>query len=110
MDMIACTSCRHLTHPFAIDQDGLCGNCVREAARQTAHAEEAWYIDPWLAVRAQRNALLGACDWTQLPDVAPAIRDAWAPYRQALRDITTQPDPAAIIWPTAPTAATQAQE
>ncbi|MGG4054103.1 phage tail assembly chaperone [Delftia tsuruhatensis] len=26
----------------------------------------------------------------------------WLAYRQALRDITDQPDPLAIVWPTAP--------
>jgi Phage tail assembly chaperone protein len=53
--------------------------------------------------RAKRNALLGASDWTQLPDVAEAVRARWAPYRQALRDLTAQPGfPTAITWPTAP--------
>lgn len=65
--------------------------------------------DLWMAVRGRRGALLTACDWTQLPDVPQATRDAWTSYRQALRDITTQPDPAKITWPTAPTNA-QAQE
>ena len=36
-------------------------------------------------MRAIRNQLLSACDWTQLPD-ATCDRQAWATYRQALRD------------------------
>ncbi len=53
-------------------------------------------------VRETRNALLSASDWTQLPDVPLAMTQAWADYRQALRDITLQPDPFNIIWPTPP--------
>ena len=36
-------------------------------------------------MRAVRNDLLSQSDWTQLPD-APVNREAWATYRQALRD------------------------
>lgn len=58
-------------------------------------------VDP-AEVRAQRNALLAACDWTQLPD-APVNRTAWARYRQNLRDITSQPSfPFAVNWPVQP--------
>jgi hypothetical protein len=56
----------------------------------------------WPLVRAQRNALLSASDWTQLPDVPLATKEAWAVYRQALRDVTLQSDPFAIVWPVAP--------
>jgi hypothetical protein len=56
----------------------------------------------WPLVRQQRDALLAKSDWTQLPDVPLATKDAWATYRQALRDITLQPDPFNIDWPTVP--------
>ena len=52
----------------------------------------------WDVVRAERNKLLADCDWTQLPD-ASADAAAWATYRQALRDITTQANPFNIVWP-----------
>jgi hypothetical protein len=55
----------------------------------------------WNVIRAERNRLLVASDWTQLPD-ASADATAWAIYRQALRDITTQADPFAIVWPVEP--------
>ena len=55
----------------------------------------------WTSVRNQRNTLLAACDWTQLPD-APVDATAWAAYRQELRDITNQPDPFNIVWPQEP--------
>lgn len=36
-------------------------------------------------MRIARNQLLAASDWSQLPD-ATCDRQAWATYRQALRD------------------------
>lgn len=67
------------------------------------------WIDPrtpeteWPLVRAERDRRLQASDWTQLPDVPIATKEAWAVYRQALRDITEQPDPFNIVWPVPPT-------
>jgi len=53
-------------------------------------------------VREQRNAMLTACDWTQVAD-APVDKDAWVTYRQALRDLPAQPGfPLNIIWPEVP--------
>lgn len=54
------------------------------------------------AVRATRTRRLSDCDWTQLPD-APVDPAAWATYRQALRDITSQSGfPWEVEWPLAP--------
>jgi hypothetical protein len=53
-------------------------------------------------VRSKRNKMLADCDWTQLPD-APVDKEAWATYRQALRDITEQDGfPEDVEWPTRP--------
>jgi hypothetical protein len=53
--------------------------------------------------REQRDALLAASDWTQLPDVPEATREAWAVYRQALRDVPQQAGfPENIDWPAKP--------
>jgi hypothetical protein len=53
-------------------------------------------------VRQQRNELLSACDWTQLPD-SPADHEAWSTYRQELRDVTAQEGfPWDVTWPDAP--------
>lgn len=57
--------------------------------------------EQWAIVRAERNAKLVASDWTQVLD-APVDAAAWAEYRQALRDITEQADPFAIMWPPVP--------
>lgn len=53
-------------------------------------------------VRKQRNDLLNACDWTQLPD-APIDAITWATYRQELRDVTAQANfPWNVVWPEQP--------
>ena len=53
-------------------------------------------------VRAERNDKLTASDWTQVAD-APVDKAAWATYRQALRDISTQSGfPWEVTWPDAP--------
>lgn len=54
-------------------------------------------------VRKKRDRLLQSSDWTQLPDVPLSTKEAWAVYRQELRDVTTQTDPNNIVWPVAPT-------
>lgn len=56
----------------------------------------------WIEIRDRRNQLLSACDWTQLQDVSIPEKQAWASYRQQLRDITLQADPFSIVWPIAP--------
>ena len=54
------------------------------------------------STRAKRNALLTQTDWTQLAD-APVDKEAWATYRQALRDVTGQETfPNSVTWPTQP--------
>ena len=63
------------------------------------------YDFQWKIVRAMRNQKLQESDWTQLADVplTPELRAEWVTYRQDLRDVTNQPDPFNIVWPTAPT-------
>jgi len=52
------------------------------------------------ALRVKRDAALGACDWTQMPDcpLTDAEKAAWATYRQALRDLPED----GSAWPTEP--------
>ena len=62
--------------------------------------------DEWLfeRIRNWRNSQLKASDWTQVLD-APINKDAWAEYRQQLRDLpATVSDPSKIIFPEPPTA------
>jgi len=61
-------------------------------------------VSLWVAVKLKRSMLLQSCDWTQVADspLTATQKAAWATYRQALRDITTQADPSRITWPIAP--------
>ena len=53
-------------------------------------------------VRAERDALLAATDYTQLAD-APGDATAWASYRGALRNLPTRSGfPWTMTWPTKP--------
>jgi hypothetical protein len=53
-------------------------------------------------VRVVRNAELVATDWAMVSD-APTDKEAWAAYRQALRDLPKQnADPKEIIFPAPP--------
>lgn len=73
---------------------------------EDARTEEQKYLDSSRVVLSQRNAMLLASDWTQLPNnpLTSEQQAAWSTYRQALRDITTQSGyPFDVIWPTPPT-------
>lgn len=57
------------------------------------------------AARAQRDALLSACDWVvvRAQELGEPVPEAWADYRQALRDVPQQEGfPENIDWPYAP--------
>lgn len=55
------------------------------------------------SVRAERNRKLADSDWTQLAD-STVDKDAWAAYRQALRDVPAQAGfPNEVTWPELPT-------
>jgi hypothetical protein len=59
--------------------------------------------DQWTSVRAQQKQQLYESDWTcSVTDYEVPNKSEWAAYRQALRDVTTQTDPFAIVWPVAP--------
>jgi hypothetical protein len=77
--------------------DGETTAAEQEAAYQaTKDAERA------ASVRSQRTEKLKDSDWTQIAD-STADKEAWATYRQALRDITAQSGfPWTVTWPDAP--------
>lgn len=66
-------------------------------------------VDTWAdydtaaaAVRAERDKLIAATDWTVLGD-AKTVKADWKTYRQALRDVPEQAGfPYAVVWPTPP--------
>tara|TARA_B100001094_G_C18111337_1_gene761354 strand:- start:72 stop:542 length:471 start_codon:yes stop_codon:yes gene_type:complete len=56
-------------------------------------------------VRALRDSLLVASDWTQLVDCPLSAEDKllWSAYRQSLRDVPEQSGfPAEVVWPEEP--------
>jgi hypothetical protein len=80
---------------FKDDAEGT--KAEKEAAYQAGLDAEAAK-----GIRAERNRLLSESDWTQVLD-APVDQTAWATYRQALRDITSQTGfPSSVVWPTKP--------
>jgi hypothetical protein len=73
----------------------------RKTLRKTfnAHADE---FNARMA-RLERDAKLARSDWTQMPDVEERKRNAWAQYRQQLRDLPQQKAfPNQIVWPEPP--------
>ena len=77
---------------------------VTTAAEHEAAYKAAKDAEQAKAVREDRNRRLAETDWTQLQD-APVNQQAWANYRQALRDVTAQSGfPWDIAWPEKPTA------
>jgi hypothetical protein len=75
-----------------------------ELARDAEEAAWAAFANDRAAAeaRAQRNQLLTASDWTQVID-APVNQEAWATYRQSLRNVPQQDGfPTTIVWPVKP--------
>tara|TARA_B000000565_G_C23689593_1_gene341404 strand:- start:76 stop:414 length:339 start_codon:yes stop_codon:yes gene_type:complete len=78
---------------------------AEKAARDSLSTSEIDAIvlaQKWKVIRKKRNDLLIASDWTQGADVPSPIKYPWTRYRGLLRDITLQPDPDNISWPTKP--------
>jgi len=54
-------------------------------------------------LRAERDIRLAKCDWAGSYDVSDSIKAVYAPYRQALRDITkTYSSCEDVVWPIKP--------
>ena len=74
------------------------------------YVQKHWVNPPdeaqWVVVRRTRNRLLLDSDWTDTASaparLGQALHQPWLTYRQALRDITLQTDPFAVVWPVAP--------
>jgi hypothetical protein len=87
--------------------DGLEGKPLK-----TELVDDVWVIsldvdtvtaDQWTSVRAQQRQKLYESDWTcSVTDYEVPDRELWVQYRAQLRDVTTQADPFAIVWPPRP--------
>lgn len=81
-----------------LDKDELAQRKVDAAAAVTARKQKAGED-----LRAERDRLLAASDWTQVPDAPIIDRQAWVVYRQQLRDLPANtPNPADTTWPAPP--------
>ena len=61
----------------------------------------------WDTIRAKRDQLIAASDWTMIPG-ATVDQAAWAAYRQVLRDLPqtyAATGPESVVWPTEPSTA-----
>ena len=84
-----------------IDQINNKGNELLFADGELSLAQREFVVT-WETVRLERNSLLTASDYTQVPDF-PGDKEAWAIYRQKLRDIPQQfTNPTDVDWPVAP--------
>lgn len=55
----------------------------------------------WLVIVTRRNQLLAQTDWVtaRAYERGEPVPENYRVYRQALRDVTNQPDPFNIVWP-----------
>ncbi len=63
------------------------------------------YKKTWDSIKLRRNALLLESDWTQVPDspLTAEVKEDWALYRQALRDLTDDfASPDDVVFPDKP--------
>jgi hypothetical protein len=74
---------------------------VVQVADMSAEEIQAAKDSAMAQLRATRNALLLACDWTQIADCTIPKKTEWATYRQTLRDFPSTVSDArvSIDWP-----------
>jgi hypothetical protein len=61
-------------------------------------------VEDMAELREERNFLLAESDWTQASDspLSDEVKAEWTVYREALRDLPANTDPADPTWPTPP--------
>ena len=93
---------KYILGPVFTDRPATDTEPAKTAADQEAEYKAMKDAEQAKAVRADRTKRLADSDWTQIAD-STADKQAWAAYRQALRDITAQAGfPWTIDWPTQP--------
>lgn len=93
---------KYILGPVFTDRPATDTEPAKTAAEQEAEYRAMKDVEQAKAVRQQRTEKLKDSDWTQIAD-STADKDAWAAYRQALRDITSQAGfPWTIDWPEQP--------
>jgi hypothetical protein len=93
---------KYILGPVFTDRAATEDEPAKTAAEQEAEYKAMKDAEQANSVRTSRGDKLKDSDWTQVAD-APVDKAAWATYRQALRDITSQAGfPWTIDWPEAP--------
>jgi len=93
---------KHVLGPVFTDRAATETEPAMTAAEQEAAYKTAKDVEQAKSIRNSRTVMLKDSDWTQLAD-STVDKEAWATYRQALRDITAQAGfPWTITWPDAP--------
>lgn len=83
------------------------GERIEAESKPSRERLQAWRLDALACVRAERNARLSKTDWVHLPDspISSDELEMWNEYRQALRDVPANHDPALgldVDWPVPP--------
>ena len=92
----------YILGPVFTDRPATDTEPAKTAAEQEAEYKAMKDAEQAQSVRNSRTQMLKDSDWTQIAD-STADKQAWAAYRQALRDITSQAGfPWTIDWPTQP--------
>jgi hypothetical protein len=93
---------KHILGPVFTDRPATEDEPAKTAAEQEAEYKAMKDAEQANNVRQQRTQMLKDSDWTQIAD-STADKQAWATYRQALRDVTAQAGfPWTIDWPAQP--------
>ncbi len=84
---------------------GFTAESAKEAGVPDNVIEQAFLDSQWEIVRNRRDYLVSKTDFTQMPDspLTAEQKQAFADYRQALRDLPQQFDnPDDVVWPQKP--------
>ena len=89
---------------------------IPEAIVRVAQNEDPMFIvcqdfidSQWATVKQLRQQKLLHTDWMfSVSDGVAPRKEEWGVYRQALRDITKQANPFALVWPVEPSATNSA--
>lgn len=90
---------------LSCDRTALEPMTIQEQVQTGQITEATGAIIQAITARAERDAILAGCDWTQTSDCPfpDDLKAAWRIYRQTLRDIPEQGGfPWMINWPIAP--------